>query len=94
MKFSFSKNFPFLRRGKKFFCPEPWVGLFSIQINQDVIFCPCYLKMRIGNLREKSPQEIWNAKSLVELRKSFRKGNLPPVCANQLCPVALDKEPH
>lgn len=92
MKFSFSRKFPFLQRKKEFFCSEPWVGLFSIQINQDVIFCPCYLKMKIGNLDKSTPQEIWNAASLVQLRASFRKGNLPGVCQNQLCPVALDKK--
>jgi hypothetical protein len=92
MKFSFSRNFPFLQRKREFFCSEPWVGLFSIQINQDVIFCPCHLKMKIGNLDKNSPQEIWNAEALVTLRASFRKGNLPRVCQNQLCPVALDKK--
>jgi hypothetical protein len=92
MKFSFSRKFPFLLKKKKFFCSEPWVGLFSIQINQDVTFCPCYLKMKIGNLNENSPAEIWNADALIKLRASFRVGNLPHVCQNQLCPVALDKK--
>jgi hypothetical protein len=92
MKFSFSRKFPFLERRKEYFCPEPWIGLFSIQTNRDVVFCPCYLKMKIGNLRENSIQEAWNAKPLIALRASFRKGKLPVMCQTQLCPVALDKK--
>jgi MoaA/NifB/PqqE/SkfB family radical SAM enzyme len=74
-------------------CDEPWTGIFSIETNQDVTFCPCYLKMRIGNLDEKPMREIWNAPQLIELRKSFSEGVLPDVCQGQLCPVALGEQP-
>ena len=43
---------------KRYFCTEPWIGMFAIQTNQDVTFCPCFLKMRIGNLKESSIQEV------------------------------------
>jgi len=72
---------------KRYFCEEPWTGIFSIQTNQDVTFCPCYLKMRIGNLNEASMQEIWNSPALVEMRQMFSDGELPEVCEGQLCPV-------
>jgi MoaA/NifB/PqqE/SkfB family radical SAM enzyme len=72
---------------KEYFCEEPWTGIFSIQTNQDVTFCPCYLKMRIGNLNETSMQEIWNSPVLVGMRHTFSKGELPEVCEGQLCPV-------
>jgi MoaA/NifB/PqqE/SkfB family radical SAM enzyme len=74
---------------KRYFCDEPWTGIFSIQTNQDVTFCPCYLKMRIGNLHEASMHEIWNSPVLVEMREMFSKGELPGVCEGQLCPVVL-----
>ena len=77
---------------KKYFCTEPWIGIFSIETNQDVTFCPCYLKMNIGNLNESSMKEIWNSEKLVELRGSFREGVLPEVCRPQLCPVVLGKK--
>jgi hypothetical protein len=35
---------------KSYFCTLPWTGLFSVETNLDVTFCPCFLKMKIGNL--------------------------------------------
>lgn len=77
---------------RRYFCSEPWSGIFSIQTNLDVTFCPCYLQMTIGNLRDGSMQEIWNSDPLVELRRSFSEGVLPKVCEGQLCPVVLGEE--
>ena len=62
---------------KKYFCTEPWTGVLSLTIELDAVFCPCYLKMKIGNLGEKSLAELWNSDSLVALRTSFAKGELP-----------------
>jgi hypothetical protein len=76
-----------------YFCTEPWTGIFSVETNQDVTFCPCYLKMRIGNLNESSMQEVWNAPQLIELRRAFNEGVLPEVCSGQLCPVVLGEQP-
>lgn len=76
---------------KTYFCDEPWTGIFSIETNLDVTFCPCYLKLKIGNLNEAPMQEIWNAEPLVQLRRSFQQGELPEACQGQLCPVALGK---
>ena len=80
-------------RKKSYFCTEPWTGIFSVRTNRDVVFCPCYLQLKIGNLSESSMQDIWNSSKLVELRKSFRQGRLPGTCSQQLCPVARGKEP-
>jgi len=72
-----------------YFCDEPWTGVFTILEGGDVQLCPCYLKMRIGNVHESSMHEIWNAPELVEIRRSFQRGELPEPCQGQLCPVAL-----
>lgn len=74
---------------KVYFCDLPWTGSFVIETNLDVTFCPCFLKMKIGNLGEASIREIWNSEELQELRRAFRQGELPNVCKNQLCPPVL-----
>lgn len=76
---------------RTYFCEEPWTGLFSVETNLDVTFCPCYLKMPIGNLGQAPIREIWNALPLVRLREAFAQGELPQPCRGQLCPVALGK---
>jgi hypothetical protein len=79
--------------GKRtYFCPEPWTGIFSVRTNQDVIFCPCYLQLKLGNLNQSSMRDLWNAPALIDLRKSFRRGKLPEGCSGQLCPVARGKQ--
>jgi len=90
-RFKVSSEFPYLVR-KRYFCDEPWTGVFSVTTNLDVNFCPCYLKMKLGNLNESPIEEIWNAPQLVAIRSSFKKGKLPSVCQRQLCPVALSKD--
>ena len=63
--------------------------MLSVETNLDVTFCPCYLKLKIGNLNEATMQEIWNAEPLIQLRRSFQQGELPQACQRQLCPVVL-----
>jgi radical SAM protein with 4Fe4S-binding SPASM domain len=74
---------------KAYFCDLPWTGSFGIETNLDVTFCPCFLKMKIGNLAEAPILDIWNSEKLQELRRSFSNGELPEVCRNQLCPPAV-----
>jgi MoaA/NifB/PqqE/SkfB family radical SAM enzyme len=74
---------------QKYFCNEPWTGIFTIRESGDVLLCPCHLKMPIGNIHESSMHEIWNAPELVEIRESFERGELPEPCCGQLCSVAL-----
>ena len=78
---------------QKYFCDEPWTGVLSVLTNLDVRFCPCFLKMTIGNLRDASLEELWNSEKLVELRRSFARGELPEPCRSQLCPTALGHGP-
>jgi radical SAM protein with 4Fe4S-binding SPASM domain len=93
MKFTSSRKRRKSEPERKYFCTEPWTGIFSIESNHDVMFCPCYLQMRIGNVKEQSMQEIWNAQELIELRASFREGVLPKPCHGKTCPVVLGEEP-
>jgi MoaA/NifB/PqqE/SkfB family radical SAM enzyme len=92
MKSSSSESPPAPAR-REYFCEEPWTGLFSIETNLDVTFCPCFLQLRIGNLNEASIREVWNAAPLVAIRQSFARGELAPPCVGQLCPVALARDP-
>ncbi len=77
---------------KTYFCTEPWIGIFDVIINGDVIFCPCYAKTKIGNINESLMQEVWNSEELIQIRKSFKKGKLPEICKNQICPVVVGKK--
>jgi MoaA/NifB/PqqE/SkfB family radical SAM enzyme len=77
---------------KTYFCEEPWVGIFSVRTNGDVICCPCYAPVKIGNLNESSIQQIWNSEKLIHMRDAFRKGELPHSCEKQLCPVVVGKK--
>jgi hypothetical protein len=76
------------------FCSEPWTGSLSITVDQDVVLCPCYLQLRIGNLKHMTIQEAWNAPALLEIRSTFADGRLPTVCEGQLCPVVLGEQPE
>ena len=78
----------------RYFCNEPWIGVLGIEVSQDVTFCPCYLKLRLGNLNTQSLEELWNVPALVAIRTSFREGQLPEVCRGQLCAPALGRESY
>ncbi len=73
----------------RYFCNEPWIGVLSIEVDGDVTFCPCYLKLGLGNVETASLQELWNAPALVEIRRAFSAGALPSACRGQLCAPAL-----
>jgi radical SAM protein with 4Fe4S-binding SPASM domain len=77
---------------KTYFCDEPWVGIFSVRTNGDVICCPCYAQVKIGNLNESSMQEIWNSGKMIQMRKAFKKGELPEPCKKQICPVVVGEK--
>jgi radical SAM protein with 4Fe4S-binding SPASM domain len=79
-------------RKKAYFCEEPWVGIFSVKTNGDVICCPCYAQVRIGNLNESPMQEIWNSATIVAMREAFSNGELPERCKSQLCPVVVGEK--
>ena len=73
-----------------YFCEEPWTGIFSVRTNGDVICCPCYAQVKIGNINKAPLQEIWNSEQIVDMRSHLSKGQLPEPCKNQLCPVVVD----
>jgi MoaA/NifB/PqqE/SkfB family radical SAM enzyme len=79
---------------REYFCNEPWLGLLAIETDLDATFCPCYLKLRLGNLRERSLEELWNAAPLVEIRASFQRGQLPAACRGQLCAPVLGTQSY
>jgi hypothetical protein len=79
---------------RAYFCNEPWLGVLGIETDLDVTFCPCYLKLRLGNLRERSLPDLWNAAPLVEIRAAFQQGQLPAACRGQLCAPALGTESY
>ncbi len=83
-----------MEQPKTYFCNEPWIGVLSVTTDRSVIFCPCYLKMKIGSLDKNTIAELWNSESLLELRTSFAKGELPAPCKAQLCPVVVGTENH
>lgn len=60
-------------------CVVPWYGELVISINGDVKLCveSAYI---IGNLYEKSLQEIWNCKKMLAVRKAFSQG-----CTHKIC---------
>jgi MoaA/NifB/PqqE/SkfB family radical SAM enzyme len=80
--------------GRRYFCNEPWLGVLAIEVNRDVTFCPCYMKLRLGNVDEQSLEELWNEPQLVEIREDFRQGRLPRACQGQLCPPAVGADSH
>lgn len=79
---------------KQYFCNEPWLGVLAIEVNRDVTFCPCYMKLRLGNVDEQSLEELWNADELVEIRDEFRHGRLPRACQGQVCPPVVGAESY
>lgn len=79
-----------MKPGKRdYFCSEPWTGIFSIRTNGDVVCCPCYAKVHIGNIEQSSLHEIWNGERIRRMREAFARGELPPECENQICPVVV-----
>ena len=70
------------------------LGVLGIDTNHDVRFCTCYLKLPLGNLREATLLELWNAEPLVEIRRSFARGELPAPCRGHLCAPALGGESY
>lgn len=77
---------------RTYFCHEPWTGIFSIRTNGDVVCCPCYAKVHIGNINKSSLQEIWNGDKIKAMRAAFAEGELPPECECQICPVVVGED--
>lgn len=69
---------------------KPCIRLFDIQllVNGDLRLCGCrfnktvYDDLVIGNINEKSLEEIWFSERVYELRNNFFSGNQPKICNN------------
>lgn len=72
---------------QSYFCEEPWTGIFSVSVDGTVRCCPCFAKVKIGNLHESPISEIWNSPVIVGMREAFANGELPQQCRSELCPV-------
>ena len=76
-KFFKKRFFPIIPdKGK---CIVPWIGQLTVTIEGDVKIC-VKSSYDIGNLYEKSLEEIWNAKKMQELRGAFSRGRYHKLC--------------
>ncbi|MGB5706870.1 MAG: SPASM domain-containing protein, partial [Arenicellales bacterium] len=69
--------FPLLKRSGD--CMAPWTGQARVFQNGDVNLC-CSTNYSLGNLFEKSFDQIWNDKKVRTIRRSFARGFFPRVC--------------
>jgi radical SAM protein with 4Fe4S-binding SPASM domain len=60
-------------------CIVPWYGQLIIKSDGDVRLC-CSSPHGLGNLNEKSLEEIWNDTPIHEVRESFAQGKYPKAC--------------
>ncbi len=60
-------------------CIVPWIGQLTVTIEGDVKVC-VKSSYDIGNLYEKSLEEIWNSKKMKELRSAFHQGRFHKLC--------------
>jgi len=66
-------------RARKGMCVVPWIGQMGISQNGDVSLC-CGTTLTLGNIHERSLEEIWNSPVMQGIRESFAKGKLPRLC--------------
>lgn len=68
--------------------------LFRGKINPDGSVNPCfYILNDMGNLKDKSMEEIWDSKKYKEFRMKLANGNLTPICEN-CCSVMVDYDSY
>lgn len=73
-------------------CHYPWTWMV-IQSDGDVRPC-CFATGSIGNVNTSSVDEIWNGKTIVELRKAILKDRVHPVCAKATCKFVQNMQPN
>jgi MoaA/NifB/PqqE/SkfB family radical SAM enzyme len=76
-------------------CLFPW-KFMNIRNLHDM-YLPCmFLQESIGSPSEASVEDIWNSKTLVEMRESLVSGDIPQFCSNHSisCPLVLEKDPQ
>ncbi|MFH0792984.1 MAG: radical SAM protein, partial [bacterium] len=73
--------------GKRLFCPNIWQQ-FHVEVSGNVRFCCMWTKGSIGNVLEKSVDEIWRSRPFQELRAALLRGEMPEDCSN--CHLVVD----
>ena len=77
----FSKN----SNENDYFCEKPF-ELFEVNDQGEVtVCCRAWLSKTIGNINEKSVNEIWNSAEAKEIRQSILDGSFK-YCNKELCP--------
>ena len=64
-------------------CVAPWEWM-AISESGGVSPC-CYIEKALGNLRESSPEAIWNGPEYREMRRALARGVLPRHCRDAAC---------
>jgi MoaA/NifB/PqqE/SkfB family radical SAM enzyme len=72
-------------------CFYPFFG-GRVTYDGKVQFCP-FIRVEIGDVREQSLEQIWNAPRYVELRRKLLQHGIFPVC-RRCCKVELASEAH
>lgn len=60
-------------------CPAPWHGA-EITVTGDVAPCHAFYDLTMGNLHDKSFEEIWNGKKYRRFRTHLKKNGLMSIC--------------
>jgi len=71
-------------------CRLPWDNV-NILANGEVKPC-CWCVGNVGNLNDKSLDEIWNGEAITELRESIVNDEIHDMCANAPCPYHTERE--
>lgn len=77
------------RNGKKFCCPQLWQRMF---VHPDGVVSVCCVdsarELTVGNIRDKSLEEIWTGPEYTRLRELHAAGRIDEIPACALCPLA------
>jgi hypothetical protein len=66
-------------------CDVPWLGTAVVLSDGNVNFC-CYSSTIVGNVNQRSFEEIWNGSVMRRVRRELTAHRLPPECQSNSCP--------
>jgi hypothetical protein len=71
-------------------CLFPWKFLFVQEHSKNVLMC-CYSNAVAGRVNKNTLENIWNSKTMIEVRKSLARGKIPEICRihGLSCPLVL-----
>jgi MoaA/NifB/PqqE/SkfB family radical SAM enzyme len=64
-------------------CTLPWTWLV-FDANGSAMPC-CQARGAVGNLRDRSPDELWNGREIRQVRRALQRGEVPDTCAGAMC---------